>query len=65
MDGDLGGMLRQMMENPQFGNMIQAVKAQMGEGDGMLGRKRGITISTRCKNNRKFYLVIICAKLNK
>lgn len=34
MDGDLGGMLRQMMENPQFGNMIQAVKAQMGEGNG-------------------------------
>jgi len=34
MDGDIAGMLRQMMENPQFGNMMQAVKSQVGDGDG-------------------------------
>lgn len=35
MDGDLSGMLRQVMENPQFGQMIQAMKAQMGtDGNG-------------------------------
>ena len=34
MDGDIAGMLRQVMENPQFGNMMEAVKTQMGEGDG-------------------------------
>ena len=34
MDGDIAGMLRQVMENPQFGSMMQAVKAQMGDGDG-------------------------------
>ncbi|MBQ3590666.1 MAG: hypothetical protein II979_01890 [Clostridia bacterium] len=34
MDGDIAGMLRQVMENPQFGNMMEAVKTQMGGGDG-------------------------------
>ena len=33
MDGDLMGMLRQMMENPQFGAMVQTMKTQMGDGD--------------------------------
>ena len=30
MDSDISGMLRQMMENPQFGAMVDAVKTQMG-----------------------------------
>jgi len=35
MDGDISEMLRQVMENPQFGAMVQAVKNQMGtDGDG-------------------------------
>lgn len=34
MDGDISGMLRQVMDNPQFGNMMQAMKAQVGDGDG-------------------------------
>ena len=34
MDGDIAGMLRQVMENPQFGNMMQAVKGQIGSADG-------------------------------
>lgn len=36
MEGDISEMLRQIMGNPQFGSMVQAVKAQMGgEGDSM------------------------------
>ena len=35
MEGDISEMLRQVMENPQFGAMVQAVKSQLGtEGDG-------------------------------
>ncbi|MBQ8641284.1 MAG: hypothetical protein IJ480_03630 [Clostridia bacterium] len=33
MDGDISGMLRQMMDNPQFGAMVNAVKSQMGDGE--------------------------------
>ncbi len=34
MDGDLSTMLRQVMENPQFGSMVETVKKQMGGADG-------------------------------
>lgn len=33
MDGDISQMLRQVMENPQFGSMMQAAKSQMGDMD--------------------------------
>ena len=36
MEGDISEMLRQVMENPQFGAMVQAVKSQLGtDSDGM------------------------------
>lgn len=34
MDNDMAAVLRQVMENPQFGNMVQTLKAQMGGEDG-------------------------------
>lgn len=34
MDGDMTALLRQVMENPQFGAMVQAMKTQMGGEDG-------------------------------